>query len=113
MPRARRLGDLLLAELRSLLAERCPELVTEVRGAGLLIGIEMRDAHVAGDLVLELLDRGVLVNHSLNAHRVVRLTPPAILGDGDVSWLLDAFATAATTLADRHRTARPPAERSR
>lgn len=88
------LGQIILDGLNHLTGD----LITEIRGAGLLIGVELRDEHVAGALVLELLDRGVLVNHSLNAHRVIRLTPPAVLTGPDVDWLLTAFDAALTAL---------------
>ena len=81
-------------------------LVQEVRGRGLMIGIELVADDVAGELVLELLKRRVIVSHSLNATRVVRLTPSAILGDEHVDWLLEALATRAAILASR-RTADP------
>jgi putrescine aminotransferase len=111
--RAKTLGDALLPALRTILAELCPDLVTDVRGVGLLIGIELRDEGIAGELTLELLERHVLVNHSLNAHRVIRLTPPAVLTDADTAWLLDAFTGAATAVAARHATHRTtPARRS-
>jgi putrescine aminotransferase len=84
--RSAALGDRIMAGLAPLVG-RC---VVEVRGRGLLIGIEMRDEGTAGSLVLELLERGVLVSHSLNAHSVVRLTPPAVMSDQDVDWLLSA-----------------------
>lgn len=80
----------------------CPYLVADVRGVGLLIGIELRDEEIAGDLALELLDRRVLVNHSLNAHKVIRLTPPAVLTEAHVSRLLTAFEQAAVALTTRH-----------
>lgn len=92
--RAAALGQTLLDGLRAL----APALVTDIRGAGLLIGLETRDEHVAGAYMLELLDRGVLVNHSLNAHKVIRLTPPAILSDADITWLLTAFAEASAAV---------------
>jgi putrescine aminotransferase len=94
--RARHIGEHLLAELRTLL-EGYPELVAEVRGMGLLIGVELRAERLAGELILELLERGVIVNHSLNAHKVIRLTPPAVLDETEIGWLLDAFASAAIT----------------
>ena len=99
---AARLGRQISAGVSAVLAERCPHLVAEVRGVGLLIGIELHDEQVAGDLTLELIDRHVLVNHSLNAHKVVRLTPPAVLTEAHVARLLDAFAGAATALASLH-----------
>lgn len=100
--RAAALGRRLLPALRTVLAERCPELVTEVRGEGLLIGIELVNAHVTADFVLELISNRVLVNHSLNADRVVRLTPPAVLTGADIDWLLTAFARTARAVAARH-----------
>ncbi|MFF2118557.1 aspartate aminotransferase family protein [Kitasatospora sp. NPDC058184] len=96
--RAAALGRTLLDGLTRIVAERCPGLVAGIRGAGLLIGIEFKDEHTAGAFVMELHDRGVLVNHSLNAHRVIRFTPPAVLTPSDVDWLLTAFDDAATTL---------------
>jgi putrescine aminotransferase len=98
--RAAELGARMLAELRTALAP-CGPLVRDVRGAGLLIGLEFDDPGTALDFVLDLLDRGVLVNHSLNAHRVVRLTPPAVLTDADADRVVEAVAAAALTLADR------------
>lgn len=96
--RAGTLGRTLLDGLTRIVADRCPGLVVQIRGAGLLIGVELKDEHTAGAFVMELHDRGVLVNHSLNAHRVVRLTPPAVLTQSDVDWLFTAFDAAATTL---------------
>jgi putrescine aminotransferase len=96
--RARVLGERLLAGLRAALAP-CGPLVRDLRGAGLLIGVELDDPGTALDLVLGLLDRGVLVNHSLNAHRVVRLTPPAVLTDAEADRVVEAVAAAAADLA--------------
>jgi putrescine aminotransferase len=98
--RADALGAGMLADLRTALAP-CGPLVREVRGAGLLIGLEFDDPATALDLVLDLLDRGVLVNHSLNAHRVVRLTPPAVLTDAEADRVVEAVAAAATALSRR------------
>ncbi|WP_416062608.1 aspartate aminotransferase family protein [Rhodococcus indonesiensis] len=66
----------------------------EVRGRGLLIGIEFDDPRSVGDLYLNLVDRGVLVNHSLNSPTVLRLTPPAVLSDGELDFFLTAFTDA-------------------
>ncbi|WP_436498540.1 aspartate aminotransferase family protein [Actinokineospora sp. HUAS TT18] len=87
------------ARLRPRLAEIAESVlghrVREVRGAGLLIGIEFTVDGLAGDLLIELLSAGVVANHSLNSPAVLRLTPPAILDDREVDVLLDAFDRAA------------------
>ena len=91
--RADRLGRTLYDELERLLGDRAT-----VRGAGLLIGIELADG-LAGELLLELMAAGVIANHSLNSDRVLRLTPPAVLDDREVQFLLDAFERAARAVS--------------
>jgi putrescine aminotransferase len=93
------LGERLLRRIRAVLARRCPGFVADVRGRGLLIGVEFHDPGSVGELALGLLDRGVIVNHSLNAARVLRLTPPAILTDAEADILVAAFDEAAHALA--------------
>ncbi|MFG2294484.1 aspartate aminotransferase family protein [Streptomyces sp. NPDC048603] len=97
--RARALGEDLLGRLRGALAPLLGGVVADIRGRGLLLGIEMRDEGAAGQLVMHLLESGLLVNHSLNAHRVVRLTPPAVLTPDDLDRITDVFTSAATALA--------------
>ncbi|MDQ0936642.1 aspartate aminotransferase family protein [Streptomyces turgidiscabies] len=99
--RARVLGEQLLAGVRAVCAPYVGGLVHEVRGRGLLIGLEFTQERAVGELVLELVGRGVLVNHSLNASRVVRLTPPAIIGDDDVRLFLTTLAQALRDVARR------------
>lgn len=93
--RARRLGELLRSELAAIAGAVLGDRVREVRGVGLLIGIEVAVPGMAGDLLLELIGAGVLGNHSLNSPNVMRLTPPAVLGDAEVHILLDSFERAA------------------
>ncbi|MDX8036739.1 aminotransferase class III-fold pyridoxal phosphate-dependent enzyme [Lentzea sp. BCCO 10_0856] len=101
--RARELGDHLLLNLRSIVDREVPHLGLDIRGAGLLIGVEAPSAHIAGDLALELLSQRVLVNHSLNASTVLRLTPPAVLTEADLDWLFTAFVVALKAVGARHR----------
>lgn len=92
--RADRLGHQLHYELTHLLRVIFGELAV-LRGVGLLIGIELSVDGLAGELLLELMSAGVIANHSLNSDRVLRLTPPAVLDDREVQFLLDAFERAA------------------
>lgn len=100
--RAARLGDELLNSVSATLLSSCPQQVSAVRGRGLLLGIECVNPQVAADLTLALLERRVLVNHSLNNYQVVRLTPPAFFSDEDITWLLEAVAAAGRTVAAMH-----------
>ena len=49
------------------------------------------------------MSQGVLVNHSLNAASVLRLTPPAILTDAEVERFTSVFDDALATVARQLR----------
>ena len=71
--RAAELGEKLRSHLQSF-ANGQPDLVSEVRGRGLLIGMVLRDAEKAAALPGRALERGILVN--VTAGEVMRLFPP-------------------------------------
>jgi putrescine aminotransferase len=96
--RARWLGELLREEVESVLRNVLGDAVAEVRGLGMLIGVELTVEGLAGDLLLELMDAGVIANHSLNSARVLRLTPPAVLDHEDVDFLVQALERAARSV---------------
>jgi putrescine aminotransferase len=89
--RARVLGERLLPEITRIAHANCGDLVTAVRGQGLLIGIELVEAGLAGELLIELFNNSVVANHSMTASSVVRLTPPAVFGEREIGFLLNAF----------------------
>jgi putrescine aminotransferase len=95
VPAAARIGAVLSAELARIGRAVFGARLVEVRGPGLLIGLEFAVPGMAGDLLLELVSAGVIANHSLNSARVLRLTPPATLDDAEIQFLLDAFERAA------------------
>jgi putrescine aminotransferase len=100
--RARVLGAELLGQVSRIMRGHFGAAVREVRGAGLLIGIEFTAPGPAGDLLIELVNQGVVANHSLNSHLTMRLTPPAILTRSDVDYLLTAMDLAARATAARY-----------
>jgi len=81
--RAAETGAYLRERLRATVGER-PE-VKEIRGRGLMVGIEV-DADVA-DLPQRALDHGLLVN--VTAERVIRLVPPLILTQAEADRLAE------------------------
>ena len=97
--RAAALGHRLLPAITQILQNRCPYLVRDIRGMGLLLAVEFHAPEMAGDFVLELLDEGVVTSHSLNSAPVIRLTPSAYLADADIEFLTSALDRAAVTLA--------------
>ncbi|MFY1634218.1 aspartate aminotransferase family protein [Solwaraspora sp. WMMB335] len=99
--RAMEIGHRILPEIRRIMLANCPELIVDVRGEGLLIGIELVEAGLAGELLIELFNHGVVGNHSMNGSSVVRFTPPAILSDSDINFLLEALDGATRDLVDK------------
>ncbi|MFF8641990.1 aspartate aminotransferase family protein [Streptomyces sp. NPDC015345] len=96
--RATDLGAALLPRIAEIAYRNIPELVVDVRGQGLLIGVELVEAGLAGELLIELFNHGVVANHSMNGSSVVRFTPPAVLSDTDVEFLLNSFDLATRDL---------------
>ncbi|WP_037868138.1 aspartate aminotransferase family protein [Streptomyces sp. NRRL S-813] len=99
--RARTLGIRLLHGVRTACTPYTGGLVRDLRGRGLLIGLEFGVEQAVGELILELVGRGVLVNHSLNAGRVLRLTPPAVVTDEELRLFLTALSEALHAVATR------------
>jgi putrescine aminotransferase len=93
--RTRELGPQVRDLVLDAVTAHCRPLVTEVRGEGLLIGIDFVSADVATEFLIGLLDSRVIPSYSLNRSNVLRLTPPAILDAADLDWLGRALTSAA------------------
>jgi acetylornithine/N-succinyldiaminopimelate aminotransferase len=76
-----------------LLAMRAPE-IAAVRGLGMIVGIEFRDAALAHRFVAAILARGVIVNWTLNADNVVRLAPVLTIMPEEVDFAFSAMKKA-------------------
>jgi acetylornithine/N-succinyldiaminopimelate aminotransferase len=59
--------------------------ITEVRGMGLMIGIET--AHPCGELVRQALDAGLVIN--VTADNVIRMLPPLVMNEAEARELLN------------------------
>jgi putrescine aminotransferase len=99
LDRARTLGHVVRELAAEAVATHCRHLVREVRGQGLLIGVEFVTAEAATEFLIGLLEQQVIPSYSLNASNVLRLTPPAILDTADLDWLGHALTAAALHLA--------------
>lgn len=99
--RARSLGEQLRGEIEALAAEVGSGVVREVRGCGLLIGIELAHPAMAGAATAELLRQRVVASGTLSAENVLRLSPPATLTGEEVGWLLTALRAALRAAAAR------------
>jgi putrescine aminotransferase len=76
------------------IAARYPAAVAGVRGAGLLVGVELTNEGYAGTIIPELLKRGVTAAWTLNAQQVIRLEPPLIVTAAQIATALHALEEA-------------------
>ncbi|KPJ64754.1 putrescine--2-oxoglutarate aminotransferase [candidate division KD3-62 bacterium DG_56] len=101
--RAAETGDYFIGRLHEIAAQRS-DLVTEVRGRGLLIGMEFSEDDVAGLVIAGLAQRGIIAAYTLNNPRVIRLEPPLIITreqvDRVVAALDESIAQTAALLAE-------------
>ncbi len=97
---ARDRGEQLLAGVRAI-AARHPAAIAAVRGAGLLVGVELTNEGYGGTIIPDLLKRGVTAAWTLNRQRVIRLEPPLIVTSDQVATALAAFDAAVATAVDR------------
>ncbi len=85
-------------KLRGTLARLVGDQIVAVRGIGLLAGIEFADATIARQFTAETIARGVIVNWTLNADRVVRLAPPLVVSDEELDVGIRAMTGALETV---------------
>lgn len=86
MDNAKRLGELIRAELKRELAG-APG-VKDVRGEGLMIGVELD--RPCGELVRRALGAGLVIN--VTADRVIRLLPPLVIDEAQAKHLVATLA---------------------
>ena len=92
--RAETIGERLRRRMEGFIG---PE-VSAVRGIGLLIGIEFSEAARARQFAAETISRGVVVNWTLNADRVVRIAPPLTISEDEIDFAVEAMEEALATL---------------
>jgi acetylornithine/N-succinyldiaminopimelate aminotransferase len=82
------------AQLRTGLSQLGGEEIVAIRGLGALVGIEFATASWAHRFVAETIARGVIVNWTLNADRVVRVAPPLIIKADEIAFGLNVMRSA-------------------
>lgn len=88
-----RKGEYFLAKLCTL-ANEYPEVIREVRGKGLMIGVEFTKEGVGGAMISLLIEQGVLAAYTLNNPKVLRLEPPLLIEVEQINHVLTVFETA-------------------
>lgn len=71
-----------------------PDVVTAVRGQGLIWGVDFASAEHAGEVVVELSQRGLIVSPCLSRPQTLRLLPPMVAGPAEVDEALETLTAA-------------------
>jgi putrescine aminotransferase len=88
--RAAMMGNYFIRKLRELI-ERYPNHIADVRGRGLLIGLEFKSEELRQKIQVELFHRGVLVAATMNADCTVRIEPPLIVTESQINFMVNTL----------------------
>jgi len=94
LDQCRRMGELLKEGLKSLKKE-FPSIVIDIRGMGLLIGMEL--TRECSPIVKACMEKGLLLN--CTAGNVLRFTPPLIVQEKDIDHMLDILGEVLSRLS--------------
>jgi putrescine aminotransferase len=84
-------GSYLMQRLADIKSEY-EDIIVDVRGRGLMIGVEFRDSDVAALVIAGLARRQVLAAYTLNNPKVLRLQPPLIVSREQLDSFLATFS---------------------
>ena len=91
-------GAYLKAGLETIAAE-FPSVIKEVRGRGMMIGIELTKEGAGGMLMSLMIDKSIIVAYTLNNPKVIRMEPPLVMPKDVVDYVLEQFRDAVAATA--------------
>ncbi len=92
-------GEKLMARLKATQA-KYPQCVKDVRGRGLMIGVEFGHEDITGLVLSGMAQRDVLVvPYTFNNATVTRFEPPLMISDEQIDWAATAFEEAVAQTA--------------
>lgn len=97
--RGRETGAYFKAGLEKIMQEY-PEVIAQVRGRGMMIGIELTKEGAGGMLMSLMIDKKIIVAYTLNNPKVIRIEPPLIMPVEVVDHVLEEFREAVKMTAD-------------
>ena len=71
-----------------------PEVIAEVRGKGMMIGVELTKEGAGGMLMSLMIDKSIIVAYTLNNPKVIRIEPPLIMPKEVVDYVVENFRSA-------------------
>lgn len=83
-------GNYFLDELRKI-AKSYPDIIREVRGLGLMIGVELTEERFGGSIIIEMARQHVIAVYTVYQPKVIRFEPPLIITYDQINQGLIAF----------------------
>ncbi len=102
------MGNYFLSELNKLKV-KYPKLIKDVRGKGLLIGLEFESKILREDVQVKLFKHGVLVAATLNANSTIRIEPPLIITQTQIDFVISALDLILNDLKSKVKSFKPKA----
>lgn len=96
MERAKIMGKYFIDGLRDVKA-RHEQIIADVRGIGLMMGVEMRKEAYGGSIMYEMAKSNVTAVYTLNNQKVIRFEPALIITEEQINEALDVFEKAVAT----------------
>ncbi len=97
--RSEKMGALMREHLGAV-REKHPDLVAEVRGKGLMIGVEFTMDEVGELTIAQMTKRGLIAAYTLNNPKVIRFEPPLIINESEVEDAAKIFGEAVAETAE-------------
>jgi putrescine aminotransferase len=94
-----KMGERMLNGLKSVQSAH-PDMIADVRGRGLMIGVELTMDEVGELTVAQMLKRGMVAAYTLNNPRVIRFEPPLIINESEVDRAVNTFGEALQETTD-------------
>lgn len=77
-----------------------PEVIKEIRGKGLMIGVELVKEGIGGFLMSEFINQGILAAYTLNNPKVIRIEPPLTITQDLIDQVVSIFEYAVKNAYD-------------
>jgi len=88
--RAEKMGKRFMSGL-SALKEKYPDLILDVRGQGLMLGMEFPEDSIGPRMALQLRQNGVISIYTFNNPKIIRIMPTLVITEDEVDFVLHAF----------------------
>ncbi|HKR11136.1 MAG TPA: aminotransferase class III-fold pyridoxal phosphate-dependent enzyme [Pyrinomonadaceae bacterium] len=99
------IGEQMLAGLRRL--QKDHEIIRDIRGSGMFLGVELPDGKTAGRIVNAMRDHAILIGSDGPLHNVLKIRPPMPFSASDADRLLTTLETQLTRITSSQETATP------